>query len=893
MEGVFPTHFSATYLMFAGQPLTLDNPLTLFIRDAFRFISAFITPISQSVPHVYLSALPFAPEESHVARKFRSRFPNTFVVTQGKPIQWSMAVFTAEHQKNSVEKIAFSPDESTCLYISESGFYFMGTLEGATYICDSETGRCILGPFHGAHDVCFSPVGKHILLRYGSCAVVWDIETGEEQFQIEGSDFAFVRHDERIASMKEDGNWDNSGDGNPDNSEDGNPDDFEDKDANRILVQFWDAGNGELISSRLMEVNDVFDAQFSPDGHFMAIRKRSEDVLELWNLEDSKDFRQFTCPRGHLHRRLSFLCFSPDGRFLAIQKKSEDVIELWNLEDSKDFRQFTYPHGGFESLRFSPTSDTLMVETNSDFTHRTIYLWRLDTQEMVSFSCDRSSSWSSPHVIHSPLTNYLFLQRDWRVEIWDVSATGSKMIWKHASLSGVISICPSSNGHRVLVGYRDGSMRMWNLDLENLAMSQADTTDTRDDSDRRRVIRMSPSGKMVITRPQRSSKVKFLDTTTKEVIACTDIECKDCDMEIAFSPDEEQVAFWSESLITICDIMHPEKCVSFDPWPGKVVRERSVAFQTCNDLVICTVSWAGSGLLQVWHWQDPTGFECTYSLDFEESFPLLAPDGLTVIIVPWPWPSPFNHETAQVIVHFSSYSWNYRAAQFHPVRFDNQVHISRHPPPQYSSDGELFACLSEEDSYVRVWDTLTGHLVSMFRTSEVDGIALSPALTHSLGKRLIALSFRRERVIRLFDGYTGHLHAQILGETYATTAFIRDGTALANYYDCYHNSGVRIWEIADLTVEHQHSTHGYELMLQGTRDGWMMGQDNEPLFWVPVENRKHLYMPSPRAVIEGSDISTVLDYSNSRFGRNWTECIDKEWLKELEQKEKEVGKRLE
>ena len=81
-------------------------------------------------------------------------------------------------------------------------------------------------------------------------------------------------------------------------------------------------------------------------------------------------------------------------------------------------------------------------------------------------------------------------------------------------------------------------------------------------------------------------------------------------------------------------------------------------------------------------------------------------------------------------------------------------------------------------------------------------------------------------------------------------------------------------------------------MLQGTRDGWMMGQDNEPLF-CPVENRKHLYVPSPRAVIEGSEITTILDYSKSRFSRNWMDCIDKEWLKELEQKEKEVGRRLE
>jgi len=152
---------------------------------------------------------------------------------------------------------------------------------------------------------------------------------------------------------------------------------------------------------------------------------------------------------------------------------------------------------------------------------------------------------------------------------------------------------------------------------------------------------------------------------------------------------------------------------------------------------------------------------------------------------------------------------------------------------------------------------------------------------------------RQERMIRPFDACTNHLHAQILGETYKTTAFIRDGTALANYYDDYLNSGVRIWEIPDLTVEHQHSTHGYELMLQGIRDGWMMGQGDEPLFWVPVENRQGLYVPQFKVLIEGPEILTMLGFSKSRFGRNWTECIDKEWLKELEQKEKEVGKRLE
>ena len=440
MEGMSPGHFSVIHLMLACQPLNPDDDLTLFIRDALRFISAFIAPISQRAAHVYLSALPFAPEESHVARNFCSRFPNTFVVTEGKPKQWSMVVFTTEHDNSAVFDVAFSPDEST----------FSSRSKTATCICDSETGRRISGPFRGAPDVCFSPAGKHVLVKYSSYAIVWDVEIGEEQLRIEGSDFAFVHYDGRIVSMKKDGDSDDSGDGNSDDSGDGDSDDSEHKGANRILVQSWDASNG--VSNRLLQVDDVRDARFSPDGHFLAIAKKSEDVIELWNLEDSKDFRRFTQSRKQLRylRYLLFLCFSPDGHFMAIAKESEDVIELWNLEDSKDFRQFTFPHGSsryfcfspdghflvlvkksenvielwnledskdfrqftcplgrLPFLRFSPTSDTLMVCTDS--TQKTINLWRLDTQEMASFSCGFTFSWHLPNVIHLPLTNCLFI----------------------------------------------------------------------------------------------------------------------------------------------------------------------------------------------------------------------------------------------------------------------------------------------------------------------------------------------------------------------------------------------------------------------------------------------------------------------------------------------------
>jgi len=687
-------------------------------------------------------------------------------------------------------------------------------------VCDSETGHCISGPFQlrydePVYDACFSPGGRRILLEFCFYAVVLDIGTGEEQFRIEGLDFVFVHHDGRIASM----HWIDEDEGASDDSED------EDGDKTRIVVKLWDGSNGALISNRLFEVDDVARTRFSPD-----------------------------------------------GRLLAVARRSESVIELWSVEDGKGPRRFSYPPGDLKSLDFSPTSDSLMAGC----WRNPIYVWQLDTQEMASFNHDFDYV---SRVIHSPLTDYLFINQDHTVKIWDVFMTGSRQIWETnpPTTSQIWSICPSRDGHRLLVGCDDGSVRMWELDLENLAMNQADTMDTQADVDMPKFIAFSRSGNMVATRSGQS-RIEFLDTTSGEVVSRTDI---DDDVKIAFSPDEDQVAFLSKSHITICDTVHPNDRVSFNPWPSKDVRNWEVAFQTCNDLVICTVSRDDSVLLQVWHRRDPAGFECTYSLDFkgkEAKRLLLAPDGLTVVIVPW-------YSSAKC------YSWNHDTAQFHPINFvDNPVDIHAF---KYSPDGRLIACWSGDDSHVRVWDARTGQLVSKFPTSKVYAMALSPTLIeHSLSDRLIALWFEDENTIHLLNVYTGHLYAKILGRGSAHMVFIRDGTKLAQYSSDF---GLRTWDIADLTNEHWGSTHGYELIMTcNMTDGWVMGRDDEPLFWVPVEHRENLCMPPPRVVLGiPRKKETGVDLSNSRLGRKWMECIDNEWLREVERKGKEMGNLLE
>jgi len=60
---------------------------------------------------------------------------------------------------------------------------------------------------------------------------------------------------------------------------------------------------------------------------------------------------------------------------------------------------------------------------------------------------------------------------------------------------------------------------MWDVDLEDSTGNRVGTIDTQDDTDTRRVIIISPSGKMAATESQQSRNVQLLDTNTGEVIA--------------------------------------------------------------------------------------------------------------------------------------------------------------------------------------------------------------------------------------------------------------------------------------------------------------------------------------------------------------------------------------
>lgn len=120
------------------ETLDSENEVTLLIRDALWFLSAFIIPVAQSPPQIYRSALSFVP---FCRRKFlapqgsQTRLPPVTVV----PSQWLMITFVAECHKDIAWCIVLSLDEKAFLRPwSEQ----INCASAIMHTCDSETGHC-------------------------------------------------------------------------------------------------------------------------------------------------------------------------------------------------------------------------------------------------------------------------------------------------------------------------------------------------------------------------------------------------------------------------------------------------------------------------------------------------------------------------------------------------------------------------------------------------------------------------------------------------------------------------------------------------------------------------------------------------------------------------------
>ena len=147
----------------------------MFIKDGIKFVQIFAGVIDESTPHLYLSALPFSPSESVMARYLVQRFPGIAKVAQGQHNEWSRICHVLQGHKSGVLSVACSPDGRHIV---------SGSHDGTIRIWDAQIGRQVGNPLKGHTNsvlsVAFSPDGRYIVSGSNDQTLqVWDAQTGD------------------------------------------------------------------------------------------------------------------------------------------------------------------------------------------------------------------------------------------------------------------------------------------------------------------------------------------------------------------------------------------------------------------------------------------------------------------------------------------------------------------------------------------------------------------------------------------------------------------------------------------------------------------------------------------------------------------------------------------
>jgi WD40 repeat protein len=137
-------------------------------------MTVFRTPVSQSTPHLYISAGPFLPSESPSSTIFSKYFTKYIQVQRGKLLSWPNALLDWVGHKSGVTCTSYSPD---------GGYIVTGSLDMTIRIWNAETAVAVGKPLEGhtgrVQSVAYSPDGRHIISgSYDSTIRIWNAETG-------------------------------------------------------------------------------------------------------------------------------------------------------------------------------------------------------------------------------------------------------------------------------------------------------------------------------------------------------------------------------------------------------------------------------------------------------------------------------------------------------------------------------------------------------------------------------------------------------------------------------------------------------------------------------------------------------------------------------------------
>ncbi|KAF8692322.1 Polysaccharide lyase family 8, N terminal alpha-helical domain, partial [Rhizoctonia solani] len=401
-----------------------------FLDDAWIFVSTVAAgSVSQSTPHIYISALAFCHPSSSVYKQYGSSARGLLSLT-GSAIEHQSALLATWRMESSPTSLVPSPD----------GVRFaIGFDDGVVCVVHAHNGAVVLGPLEGhtkwVGDLAFSPDGSMLASVSGDGTIlVRDAQTGNRIYDV------IKGHEGGVTSVcfSPDGKHVLSG------SYDG-------------TTRMWDGGNGSLIPNSIKQhPSSVLCTAFSPDGKLVA--------CGLWNDEcpivvyDASTGKSLPFPFDANQSSVFSIAFSPNGNNLVTGHQSGD-LRVWSLHNGTATYSPPKVHDNrITSIGFSLLGDKLVTGSGDGC----VYIW--DVENGYSNPCLLGTHDNSVHsAAFSPDgTRVASCSRD-GVKMWNPlhSTSSHTPKWK-APTKAVLSVAISPDGSRIAAASGDNAIYMFN-----------------------------------------------------------------------------------------------------------------------------------------------------------------------------------------------------------------------------------------------------------------------------------------------------------------------------------------------------------------------------------------------------------------------------------------------
>jgi WD40 repeat protein/serine/threonine protein kinase len=546
------------------------------------------------------------------------------------------------------------------------------------------------------NSLAFSPDGKRLASGNGK---VWDAQTGQELFTLEGHGVAFSPDGKRLASGD---NWG--------------------------VVKVWDAQTGQELLTLQGRTGSVTSLVFSPDGKRLTSGSHDKPV-KVWDAQTGQELLNL---QGHTSR-VDSVSFSPDGKRLA-SASADHTVKVWDAQTGQELLTFKGHSGSVWSVAFSPDGKRLASASRD----KTAKVWDAQTgQELLTF---KGHTYEVDSVAFSPDGKGL-ASGDVRgmVKVWDAQ-TGQELLTFKGHTSRVTGLAFSPDGKRLASASWDKTVKVWDAQTGQKPRTLKGTVTSVIS------VAFSPDGKRLASGSdrdawQRPGEGKVWDAQTGQEL----LSFKGGAHCVAFSPDGKRLASAAaaDKMVKVWDAQTGQELLSLKGHTGMVF---SVAFSP-DGKRLASGSRSGPGRGgEVKVWDAQTGQEL---LSFkghtgQVNSVVFSPDGKRL--------ATGSGERSGVEAEVKV--WDAQTGQ---ELLSLKGHTTTVNSVAFSPDGQRLASGSGSpfggEYEVKVWDAQTGQeLLSLKHVDPVWSVAFSPD-----GKRLASGSgfFSNRGELKVWDAQTG------------------------------------------------------------------------------------------------------------------------------------------